>query len=118
MVGSIREIGEIAIPYPLYGQPFEGGLLIDAPGGDDRRVDRYYGATPAWTSPISTDSGRWLKMLLKLHGRFVAQRRVGALPIVKDFDVFQDRLPRLGARIEIVMMDQLRFQGGSELLPN
>ena len=52
------------------------------------------------------------QILLILHRRFVTQRRGRALPTVKDLDVFEDRLLRLGARVEIMVMDQFRFQRG------
>src|SRR3954469_9920965 len=46
----------------------------------------------------------------------VAQGRVQALPIVKDFDVLEHRRPRLGAGAEPGLMDPLCFERGKEAL--
>lgn len=55
-------------------------------------------------------------ILFKLDRGFISQCRVGPLPVVKNFDVLENGLPCFLPSIEIVVMNQFRFQRSHETL--
>ena len=54
--------------------------------------------------------------LVELGGSLIAECRMLALPVIKHFDVLEDRLLDLLPGLETAMMDQLRFEGMEEAL--